>query len=202
VSVEPASEDAIGEYSIEKDAISIDITYSTAPSTGTDNLSWEWGAAVANLSTAVGLSAGGTIDKNGDATTTVFNIPHGLSSTPTIFFAHHMSSAARGDYLVNVDATNITLTYASPPPTGTANLSFVWGAGFVNEASVGFTPSSTHTITNKVVGDMLTFDKVGVPANQSDAEHIIQYNKEIDANNNTLAVKQQIGGSIVEVSYF
>ena len=62
---------------------------------------------------------------------------------------------------------------------------------------------STTTLTNKSIGDFLTFAKQSpVPTDQSDAETSILYNKQIDSNNNTLAYKAQIGGSIMEVELF
>ena len=68
-------------------------------------------------------------------------------------------------------------------------------AGYVSAAVVALSAVSTTTLTNKSIGDLLTFVKQSpVPTDQSDAETSILYNKEIDSNNNTLAFKAQIGG--------
>ena len=70
-------------------------------------------------------------------------------------------------------------------------------------AVVALSAVSTTTLTNKSIGDLLTFVKQSpVPIDQSNAETTILYNKEIDSNNNTLAFKAQIGGSIVEVELY
>ena len=109
---------------------------------------------------------------------------------------------ARGSITYSVDATNIILTYPVPPAAGTNNLSYVWGAGYVSAAVVGLSAVSTTTLTNKSIGDLLTFVKVAVPTDQSDAETSILYNKQIDTNNNTLAFKAQIGGSVAEIELY
>ena len=57
----------------------------------------------------------------------------------------------------------------------------------------------TETLTNKTIGDKVTFAKVSVPSDQSNAEDSVIYNAEIDTNNNGLFVKIQKGGVIYEV---
>ena len=150
-----------------------------------------------------GFSAGGAINKSGNAVSDTVTIAHGLATPPDIYFAFPLNEAARGSITYSVDATNIILTYPVPPATGTNNLSYVWGAGYVSAAVVGLSAVSSTTLTNKSIGDLLTFVKQApVPTDQSNAETTILYNKEIDSNNNTLAFKAQIGGSIVEVELY
>ena len=150
-----------------------------------------------------GFSAGGSITKSGDAVTDTITIAHGLATPPDVYFAFPLNEAARGDIIYAVDATNIILTYPVPPAEGINNLSYVWAAGYVSAAVVALSAVSTTTLTNKSIGDLLTFVKQSpVPIDQSNAETSILYNKEIDSNNNTLAFKAQIGGSIVEVELY
>lgn len=135
-----------------------------------------------------GFAAGGSIAKSGDGTSVVISIAHGLSPTPDLFYALPLNAAARGIISYGIDGTNINLTYPIAPASGSSNLSYVWGAGYV----AGGSASATN---------LLTLNKVTVPANQTDVETGLLYFKEIDANNNTLAAKQQIGGAIVEVEF-
>jgi hypothetical protein len=152
---------------------------------------------------AGGFSAGGSVTKSGNGVSNTITIAHGLSLAPDIYFAFPLNEAARGSITYSVDATNISLTYPIAPAAGTNNLSYVWGAGYVSAAVVSLTASSSTTFTNKSFGDYVTFVKQSpVPTDQSDAQTSILYNKEIDSNNNTLAFKAQIGGSIVEVELF
>lgn len=99
-----------------------------------------------------GLSAGGQISFNGTAVQTVFNIPHGLSQTPDFISVQPASADAFGSFTRTKDATNIIITYSIPPPTGTSNVTFQWGAGFVSEdIAIGLSSSSTTTFTNKEI---------------------------------------------------
>ena len=150
-----------------------------------------------------GFSAGGSINKSGDGSTTTITIAHGLATPPDVYFAFPLNEAARGSISYGVDATNIILQYPVAPAEGTNNLSYVWGAGYVSAAVVALSAVSATTFTNKSFGDYATFIKQSpVPTDQSDAETSILYNKEIDSNNNTLAFKAQLGGSIVEVELY
>ena len=83
-----------------------------------------------------GLSAGGSINKSGDGTTTAITIAHGLATPPDVYFAFPLNEAARGDIIYSLDATNITLRYPIAPAEGTNNLSYVWGAGYVGAEPV------------------------------------------------------------------
>lgn len=68
----------------------------------------------------------GTSTQSGDGTTTVFTIAHGLDETPTIANVWAESADANGDFYVsNKDGSNIEITYASAPASGTNNLT--WG---------------------------------------------------------------------------
>jgi hypothetical protein len=173
----------------------------------------EWG------SHPIGALYGGSTSFSGNGTNKIFNIPHGLTAgTPDVYFAAPKTVAAMGSITVVADATNIVVTYVVAPVSGTDNVTLVWGAGYTAQAEVGFSPTSTNTVTNKsmsgatntfsaipmtaLAGAHLIFDKISVPADQADHEDTLLYNKELDVDNNALTVKQQIGDTIVEVSSF
>lgn len=66
---------------------------------------------------------GGTSTHNGDDTTTMFQVPHGLSGTPTVRNIWAESADAAGNkYVSAVDDTNIEVTFATPPVSGTDNV--------------------------------------------------------------------------------
>lgn len=150
-----------------------------------------------------GFHAGGSVTKSGDGATNTVTIAHGLVTPPDVYFAFPLNEAARGSISYSVDATNIILTYPIAPAEGSNNLSYVWGAGYVSAAVVELSAVSTTIFTNKSFGDYATFIKQSpVPIDQSDQETTILYNKQIDTNNNTLAFKAQLGGSIAEVELY
>jgi len=70
----------------------------------------------------------GTATFSGDGTTTSFTIPHGLASTPTVVKLEAKSADAAGDKYWTADATNITVTFLTPPPAGTDNVVLSWKA--------------------------------------------------------------------------
>ena len=60
--------------------------------------------------------------------------------------------------------------------------------------------AGTTTLTNKTIGDYLTFIKQSpTPTDQPDGETTILYNRQVDSNNNGLFTKIKQGGTIVEV---
>jgi parallel beta-helix repeat protein len=65
---------------------------------------------------------------SGDGSTTTFTIAHGLAKQPTKVLVTAGSDAAKGDFYVTADATNITVTYATAPPSGTNNVVLNWYA--------------------------------------------------------------------------
>jgi len=71
---------------------------------------------------------GGTATFSGDGSATTFTIAHGLAATPSKVSVTPGSADARGDFHVTVDATNITVTYATAPPSGTDNVVLHWYA--------------------------------------------------------------------------
>jgi parallel beta-helix repeat protein len=71
---------------------------------------------------------GGVATFSGDGSTKTFTIAHGLASTPTKVLVTAGSDAAKGDFYVTADATNITVTYATAPPSGTNNVVLNWYA--------------------------------------------------------------------------
>jgi hypothetical protein len=65
---------------------------------------------------------GGSITFSGDGTTVTFNIPHGMSATPTtVSVTKGISNLPDIDY-VDVDSANIKVTFKSPPASGTNNV--------------------------------------------------------------------------------
>jgi hypothetical protein len=154
-----------------------------------------------------GLNAGGQITLNGTASATVFTIPHGLGQIPDFISVEAASDDALGEFKRSKDATNITITYAVPPPTGTGNLVFEWGAGLIGTSASEFSPTSTHIVTNKTYQDALFstyFDmnnQGSAPANPS-ADRARFYIRDIDANNQGLFAKVKKAGAFVEVQIF
>lgn len=70
----------------------------------------------------------GTSTQSGNGSTKVFNIAHNLQAAPSFRTVVPGSSDALGSYYVTSDATNVIVTYAVAPPTGTNNLVFNWEA--------------------------------------------------------------------------
>lgn len=143
-SVVPSSTDAFGDFTVDVDATNITITYQSAPPTGTNNLEFFWIISAGDLD-PLSVMSKGSATKSGDSSTTVFTIAHGMASTPASAYVMPSSVDALGEYQVDVDPTNITITYQVAPATGTNNLSYYWmaiqstggvaGIGEVNTAS-------------------------------------------------------------------
>lgn len=146
-----------------------------------------------------GFAAGGPATFSGNASTTVFNIPHGLIPAPEVYFVEPTSSDARGTYDRSVSSTNITITYPIAPPSGSSNLTFIWGAGYIAQAIQGFTPGSITILTNKTIGDTLKFTKQGSTPSDPSTEDTILYVKAIDSTNNGIYVKTKKNSVIAEV---
>jgi hypothetical protein len=70
----------------------------------------------------------GASTQSGDGTTVAFNIAHGFGSSPTFVSAEPGSDDARGQFTSTKDSTNIILTYAVAPPSGSSNLTWYWSA--------------------------------------------------------------------------
>lgn len=145
-----------------------------------------------------GFAAGGTIAKSGTGTN-IIQIAHGLTPTPDVFFALPLNDAARGIISYSVDATNINLAYPLPPASGSSNLSYVWGAGWIGAAVEGLTPSSATTFTQKTIGDFLDFVQLTSSPTAPAAGKGRLYTKQIDANNDGLFWQGKKGGVIMEV---
>jgi hypothetical protein len=146
------------------------------------------------------MAAGGSATGSGNASIAVFNIAHGLSPQPDLYWALPASDDAWGNHKLSINATNIVITFAIPPPgTGSSNnLTFHWAAGYLNPATSGFTPSTPTVMTNKTIGDYLDFTRVAVPANPpTDVGRL--YHRQIDSNNDGIFVKLKKAGAIVEV---
>jgi hypothetical protein len=70
----------------------------------------------------------GTATFSGNGTQTQFTIAHGLAGTPKSYRVEAGSADAKGDKYVTADATNLTVTFATAPPSGTNNVVLVWQA--------------------------------------------------------------------------
>jgi hypothetical protein len=70
----------------------------------------------------------GTATFSGNGSTTTFTIAHGLVGTPTSWRVEAGSADAKGDKYVTADATNLYVTFATAPPSGTNNVVLVWSA--------------------------------------------------------------------------
>lgn len=68
---------------------------------------------------------------SGDGATTVFNIPHLLVGTPLRFTAVAFSAGAASSFYATATATNIVVTFAVAPASGTNNVKIQWSAGLV-----------------------------------------------------------------------
>jgi hypothetical protein len=68
----------------------------------------------------------GVATGSGNGSTKVFNIPHGLGTTPTVAIVKANSINAFGEFVTTKDATNVTVTYQNAPPSGSSNLSYEW----------------------------------------------------------------------------
>jgi hypothetical protein len=68
----------------------------------------------------------GVASLNGNGSATVFNIAHGLGGTPTSVYALPISEPATAKRTVTKDGTNIIITYATAPASGTGNVRFRW----------------------------------------------------------------------------
>jgi hypothetical protein len=70
----------------------------------------------------------GTATFSGNGSQTQFTIPHGLIGIPKSYRVEAGSSDAKGDKYVTADDTNLTVTFATAPPSGTNNVVLVWQA--------------------------------------------------------------------------
>lgn len=68
----------------------------------------------------------GVASLNGNGSTTAFTISHGLGGNPNSVSVLPLTDAAAAKRTVTKDGTNITVTYAVAPPSGTGNLKFRW----------------------------------------------------------------------------
>jgi hypothetical protein len=154
-----------------------------------------------------GIQKGGIVQFSGTGAQTVFTITHELGVTPDFISVEAGSDDARGEFTRTKDATNITITYAIAPPSGTNNVKFEWGAASTNAAVPGFTATSLNTLENKTYQNALfnTYtdfvEQASAPADPS-ANRSRIYMKEIDANNEGLFARVRKNGGFVEVQIF
>ena len=65
---------------------------------------------------------------SGTGAQVAFNIPHGLTGTPTSARVTAGSAAASGAFYVTTTSTNIVVTYTAAPASGTNNVVLNWSA--------------------------------------------------------------------------
>lgn len=70
----------------------------------------------------------GAAQDSGDATKTAFSFAHGAGGTPSWWNVMAKSADADSEFYVTAGATDLTVTYNFPPPTGTNNLLWVFRA--------------------------------------------------------------------------
>lgn len=89
-------------------------------------------STLATINTAyrsrVGAPVGGVATFSGNGSTTAFNIAHGYAGTPKPFWALPITEAATAKRTVTANGTNVIVTFATAPPSGTNNVKFRWGA--------------------------------------------------------------------------
>lgn len=71
---------------------------------------------------------GGSASFNGTGAQTVFNIPHTLGVVPTEYSVDPGSAGANALFFVSADATNLIVTFAAAPASGTNNVVLRWQA--------------------------------------------------------------------------
>jgi hypothetical protein len=101
----------------------IDVARGFIPAVNTDNVIAD-AATSWKQSTAMGQSV-----QNGTGAQTVFTIPHGVKAHPSrspIAIVTAGAAGGRGDFHVTCDGTNITVTYATAPASGTGNVVLNW----------------------------------------------------------------------------
>ena len=141
-----------------------------------------------------GIGAGGTVSLDGDVSTDkkIFNIPHGLAEIPDGYSVHPSSVDALGDYRVDIDTTNIIVTYQSAPPTGTGNVELVWLAGTESEDVL------RNTQDNDLGEHYYSMQVISAPAAPLVADYGLFYIKQIDANNDGVFYNIKKNGAYVE----
>lgn len=93
-------------------------------------------ATLGSISTAwkgrTGAPKSGTYTGSGNGSTTAFNIAHGVGGTPPTgrnsWGLVPLTEASLARHTVTANGTNLIVTFAVAPPTGTNNLSFRWNA--------------------------------------------------------------------------
>lgn len=119
------SEDFNIDYYITSDSNQLTFNFESAPPTGTNNVRFAWMASVDEFSDINGES-GGEESFSGDGSSTTFNIPHGLGSTPSVWNVTPTSSDASGLSYVTADSSNLILNFDSAPPSNMNNVSVTW----------------------------------------------------------------------------
>lgn len=95
-----------------------------------DPAGWRDGDGTLLLANPIGYTNenAGSETQSGDGSSTSFSFAHGMDETPKWAHIEPSSPAARGDYHVTADGTDLAVTYSSAPPSGSGNLSWYWMA--------------------------------------------------------------------------
>jgi hypothetical protein len=94
------------------------ITHQNYSNLGTNTKAWDW--------KSLNSENTGKATASGNGSTTVFNIPHSMGANPTVAMVQCSSHTTAFTY--TTDTTNIVVTFASAPPSGTGNVIFYWRA--------------------------------------------------------------------------
>ena len=117
------------QFSVEVPEISVDDSGSGVLS---DLNSLDFGKALTasddgSGAATVDLDAGfSSATFSGDGSVTQFQIPHGLSSEPSSWIVQPATDDGSDISHVTADGTNLTVNYASAPPSGTDNIELNW----------------------------------------------------------------------------
>lgn len=176
-------ETASSIFHVDKDDDDLIVTFNTAPPDGTDNIVLNWGVGYVNPD---------ALTFNATSVSTLSNKTLNVDDN----IVQHSTTNNEGELLVyQTDRYNRF-------PLGTAGqVLAVNGAADAIEWADALTSSSTTTMTNKTIGDFITFSKQSAPSDPS-SNTARTYYKQVDSNNDTITVKQKVNGAFIEVHAF
>lgn len=148
-SVTPTSQDAASDFWVSsKTSSAVEISYSTAPASGSSNLGYD-------IITRGSQSGTIAISKSGDGSTRKFSLSHMLDETPEVAHATATSSEASTDFWISgKNSSAVEITYAAAPPSGNNNLTFNLlalpsdAAGTTTETKSGDDSTTTFTLSH------------------------------------------------------
>ena len=100
-----------------------------APTTGKPaDKFYQRGNSFRNATTTVSSDSASVATLNGDGSTTIFTIAHGLDGAPRSHGVVPMTTVASAARTIAADATNLIVTYAVAPVSGAGNVVLAWHA--------------------------------------------------------------------------